>query len=161
MYTISTMEAAMRPLGIVFNASCGLLPFINWIRTARDIDYRFGLIQSVRICYRKYKVNKPQHRHHIYAPSCDDPVGVCQFLHVGLLNGRGIENWLEIEVIGTSSCVEIFGHNFFSLGLTLITNSQKHKGRYFLRRRARLWFATPPSPTAFSSCNKHTLWWIW
>ncbi|KAF9512803.1 hypothetical protein BS47DRAFT_1393957 [Hydnum rufescens UP504] len=74
MYTISTMEAAMRPLGIVSNSSCGLLSFINWIRTARDIDYRFGLIQTVRICYRKYKVVKPQHRHHIYAPSCDDPV---------------------------------------------------------------------------------------
>jgi len=101
MYTISTMEAGMRPLGIVSNSSCGLLPFINWIRTARDIDYRFGLIHTVRICYRKYKVGKPQHRRHIYAPSCDDPVGVCQFLHVGLLNGRGIENWLEIEVVGT------------------------------------------------------------
>ncbi|KAF9515213.1 hypothetical protein BS47DRAFT_799397 [Hydnum rufescens UP504] len=28
---------------------------------------------------------------------------VCQFLHVGLLNSRGIENWLEIEVAGTST----------------------------------------------------------
>jgi hypothetical protein len=124
MYTISTMEAAIRPLGIVSNSSCGLLPFTNWIRTARDVDYRFGLIKSIRLCHRKYRAKKPRYRRYPYAPSFNDPMGVCEFLHVGLLNERGIENWLEIEISGTSSCVDIFGHNFFSFGLTLITNTQ-------------------------------------
>jgi hypothetical protein len=112
MYTISTMEAAIRPLGIVSNSSCGLLPFINWIRTARDIDGRFGLIKTLRLCYRIYRVEDPQYRHHIHTPSFDDPKRACEFLHVGLLNERGIENWLEIEVLGTPSCVHIFDPHF-------------------------------------------------
>ncbi|KAF9512801.1 hypothetical protein BS47DRAFT_1345075 [Hydnum rufescens UP504] len=41
MYIVSTteLEAAIRPWGIVSNSSCGVLPFIDWIQSARGIDY--------------------------------------------------------------------------------------------------------------------------
>jgi hypothetical protein len=111
MYTVSTMEAAIRPLGIISNSACGLLPFIDWLRTGRDIEYRFGLIQSIRLCYREYIIEE-QPLHYHSPPS----TLVCQFLHVGLLNSRGIENWLEIEAAGTSSCVDLFwSHSFFCI----------------------------------------------
>ncbi|KAF9503424.1 hypothetical protein BS47DRAFT_816925 [Hydnum rufescens UP504] len=58
-YSVSTMEAAVRPLGIVSNSSCALLPFLDWaVQSRRVMDHRFGLIRTVRLCYRGYRVSR-------------------------------------------------------------------------------------------------------
>ena len=119
MYTISTMEAAIRPLSIASNSSCGLLPFLDWIlQPGRVMDYRFGFIKTVRLCYRTYKIRNLWHRDHNSTVSTDLPTRTYYFLHAGLLNERGIENWLEIELTGTSSCVDISYFAFFGGSLT-------------------------------------------
>ncbi|KAF9515318.1 hypothetical protein BS47DRAFT_791368 [Hydnum rufescens UP504] len=102
MYSVSTMEAAIRPLGIVSNSSCSLLSFLDWVFSHRRVmDYRFGRIRTVRYCYRRYRVSRSQHR--VRDSSVGPPLRRYGFLHVGLLNERRIENWLEIETTATST----------------------------------------------------------
>ncbi|KAF9503423.1 hypothetical protein BS47DRAFT_816676 [Hydnum rufescens UP504] len=99
MYSVSTMEAAIRPLGIVSNSSCPLLSFLDWVFSHRRVmDYRFGRIRTVRYCCRRYRI---QHRVRGSDPSAEP--SIYNMLHLGLLNGRGIENWLEIEITATST----------------------------------------------------------
>ncbi|KAF9505064.1 hypothetical protein BS47DRAFT_1354372, partial [Hydnum rufescens UP504] len=113
------MEAAVRPLGIVSNSSCALLPFLDWVLQSRRVmDHRFGLIRTVRMCYRGYRVSGLRRGVHDSSPSAKPQLREYELLHVGLLNGRGIENWLEIEITATSStwissisCLFQFGIN--------------------------------------------------
>ncbi|KAF9515324.1 hypothetical protein BS47DRAFT_1342032 [Hydnum rufescens UP504] len=98
------MEAAVRPLGIVSNSSCALLPFLDWVLQSRRVmDHRFGLIRTVRLCYRGYRVTRSRRRVHGSDPSAKPELREYDLVHVGLLNARGIENWLEIEITATSS----------------------------------------------------------
>ncbi|KAF9509392.1 hypothetical protein BS47DRAFT_1349259 [Hydnum rufescens UP504] len=98
------MEAAVRPLGIVSNCSCALLPFLDWaVESRRVMDHRFGLIQTLRVCARGYRVSRSRRRVHDSNPSAKPRVREYSFVHVGLLNARGIENWLEIEITATST----------------------------------------------------------
>ncbi|KAF9505069.1 hypothetical protein BS47DRAFT_579700 [Hydnum rufescens UP504] len=104
MYSMSTMEAAVRSLGIASNSSCALLPFLDWVVESRRVmDHRFGLIRTVRFCYRGYRVSRSQRGVHDSNPSAEPQLREYELLHVGLLNARGIENWLEIEIMATSS----------------------------------------------------------
>jgi len=104
MYSVSTMEAAVRPLGIVSNSSCALLPFLDWVLQSRRVmDHRFGLIRTVRMCYRGYRVSGSRRRVRGSDLSAEAPLREYGLLHVGLLNARGIENWLEIETTATST----------------------------------------------------------
>jgi hypothetical protein len=104
MYSVSTIEAAVRPLGIVSNSSCPLLPFLDWVLQSRRVmDHRFGLIRTARMCYRGYRVSGSRRRVRDSNPSAEAPLREYSLLHVGLLNARGIENWLEIETTATSS----------------------------------------------------------
>ncbi|KAF9503420.1 hypothetical protein BS47DRAFT_1356236 [Hydnum rufescens UP504] len=97
------MEAAVRPLGIVSNSSCTLLLFLDWVLQSRQVmDHRFGLIRTVRLCHRGYRVSRSRRRVHDSNPSAKPQSREYGLLHVGLLNGRGIENWLEIEITATS-----------------------------------------------------------
>ncbi|KAF9506459.1 hypothetical protein BS47DRAFT_1352731, partial [Hydnum rufescens UP504] len=98
------MEAAVRPLGIVSNSSCALLPFLDWAVQSRQVmDHHFGLIQTLRLCGRGYRVSRARRRVYDSNPSAEPRVRKYIFLHVGLLNARGIENWLEIEITATST----------------------------------------------------------
>ncbi|KAF9515329.1 hypothetical protein BS47DRAFT_1361056 [Hydnum rufescens UP504] len=100
---LSTMEAAVRSLGIASNSSCALLPFLDWVvQSRRVMDHRFGLIRTVRFCYRGYRVSRSQRGVHDSNPSAEPQLREYELLHVGLLNARGIENWLEIEIMATS-----------------------------------------------------------
>ncbi|KAF9505063.1 hypothetical protein BS47DRAFT_579380 [Hydnum rufescens UP504] len=61
---------AVRPLGIVSNSSCALLPFLDWVLQSRRVmDHRFGLIRTVRMCYRGYRVSGLRHGVHDSSPS--------------------------------------------------------------------------------------------
>ncbi|KAF9509387.1 hypothetical protein BS47DRAFT_1349251 [Hydnum rufescens UP504] len=98
------MEAAVRPLGIVSNCSCALLPFLDWaVQSRRVMDHRFGLIQTLRLCSREYRVSRSRRRVHDSNSSAEPLVREYGFVHVRLLNARGIENWLEIEITATST----------------------------------------------------------
>ncbi|KAF9515321.1 hypothetical protein BS47DRAFT_791598 [Hydnum rufescens UP504] len=66
----------------------------------RVMDYRFGLIRTLRLCAR---VSRSWRRVHHSSPSAKPQLREYVLLHVGLLNGRGIENWLEIEITATST----------------------------------------------------------
>ncbi|KAF9515334.1 hypothetical protein BS47DRAFT_1342049, partial [Hydnum rufescens UP504] len=115
------MEAAVRPLGIVSNSSCALLPFLDWVLQSRQVmDHRFGLIRTVRVCWRGYSVSRSRHRVHDSNPSAKPELRIYDLVHVGLLNGRGIENWLEIEITATNSAWISWSHVSFSLGPILI-----------------------------------------
>jgi hypothetical protein len=104
MYSVSTMEAAMRPLGIISNSSCSLLSFLYWVLSHRRVmDYRFGHIRTMRRCYRGYRVSRSRRHVHDSNPLPQALFRKYGLLHVGLLNARGIENWLEIEITEASS----------------------------------------------------------
>ncbi|KAF9515330.1 hypothetical protein BS47DRAFT_1342045, partial [Hydnum rufescens UP504] len=112
------MEAAVRPLGIVSNSSCALLPFLDWVLQSRWVmDHRFGLIRTVRMCYRGYRVTRSRRGVHDSNPSAQPELCEYGLLHVGLLNGRGIENWLEIETTATSSTWISSTSRFFQFGI--------------------------------------------
>lgn len=100
MYAISPIEAILRPFDIISNSSCSLIPFLDWILESEKIaDDRIGVVKTVQLYNRNYKFPKSRHNEHGRQPS--NPV--FEFLHVGLLNERGIENWIEIEFNGTNS----------------------------------------------------------
>ncbi|KAF9508221.1 hypothetical protein BS47DRAFT_245269 [Hydnum rufescens UP504] len=91
LYTISPIEAALHPLGIISNSSCTLSPFIEWIlKSERTAEYRIGAVRTVKLYYR-WGLRHPQKR-------WDH-----RFLVVGLENRRQIQNWLKIELNGPES----------------------------------------------------------
>ncbi|KAF9521055.1 hypothetical protein BS47DRAFT_7670 [Hydnum rufescens UP504] len=83
-YTTSTIEMTMLSLGLTKEFSRpGLLPFLNVVVShKRLIDHRLGTVQSIRL----YRGDRPGHS------------GVYEFLLVGLVNKRGIENWVRLEL---------------------------------------------------------------
>ncbi|KAF9505068.1 hypothetical protein BS47DRAFT_579597 [Hydnum rufescens UP504] len=90
------------PLGIISNSSCTLLSFLDWVFSNRLVmDYRFGRIRILRYCYGGYRLSDARHRVAILSPS-EPQLRQYHLMHVGLLNGREIENWLEIEITATS-----------------------------------------------------------
>ncbi|KAF9515332.1 hypothetical protein BS47DRAFT_1342047, partial [Hydnum rufescens UP504] len=112
------MEAAVRSLGIASNSSCALLPFLDWVvQSRRGMDHRFGLIRTVHMRYRGYSVSRSRRGVHDSNPSANPQLRVYSLLHVGLLNGRGIENWLEIEITATSSTWMSWVSRLFQFGI--------------------------------------------
>jgi hypothetical protein len=105
MYTISTIEMTMLTLGLTKEFSRpGLLPFLNAVVShGRLMDHRLGTVQSIRL----YRGDHPGHS------------GLYEFLLVGLLNKRGIENWVRLELQAGLSCVDTL-HSFSSC-LPLLT----------------------------------------
>jgi len=94
----------MRPLGIVSNSLCTLLSFLDWVLSHRQVmDYRFGRIRTMRVCFRRYRVSRSRRRVGGSNPSPESPSHIYQLLHMGLSNGWGIENWVEIEMTATST----------------------------------------------------------
>jgi len=67
------------------------------------MDHRFGLIRTVRMCFRRYRVSISRRGVHDSNPSAKPQSRAYGLVHVGLLNGRGIENWLEIEITATNT----------------------------------------------------------
>jgi hypothetical protein len=83
LYTISPIEAALVPLGLISNSSCAFLPFIDWIlKSERAMEYRIGAVRTMQYCILERARQKRR------TPT---------FLLVKLENGRQIENWLKIE----------------------------------------------------------------
>ena len=79
MYAVSTIEAALHPLGIVSHSSCDFEPFLDAILNfERVMEYRIGIVRAIEVCSR------------IRSP------GV--FLLVQFLNGRGFVNWVRLDV---------------------------------------------------------------
>ena len=77
MYTVSPIEVALYPLGIISHSSCGLVPFLNGILDfERVMEYRVGIARTIEY-YRT-------------------PYG--RYLLVQFVNGRGVENWIRLEM---------------------------------------------------------------
>ncbi|KAF9503727.1 hypothetical protein BS47DRAFT_776173 [Hydnum rufescens UP504] len=84
LYTVSPIEAALLPLGLISNSSCALSPFIDWIlKYERAMEYRIGAVRTIQCCHRLERALQRG-----WNPT---------FILVRLENGRQIENWLKIE----------------------------------------------------------------
>ncbi|KAF9509193.1 hypothetical protein BS47DRAFT_1349394 [Hydnum rufescens UP504] len=86
LYPVSPIEAALVPLGIISNSSCGLSLFTEWIlKSERVMEHRIGAVHTVQLYYRR---------------NVDRTWWNKRFILVGLENRRRIENWLKIELSG-------------------------------------------------------------
>ncbi|KAF9505067.1 hypothetical protein BS47DRAFT_1354385, partial [Hydnum rufescens UP504] len=91
---------------------------LDWVvQSRRVMDHRFGLIRTVRMCYRGYRISRSRHGVHDSNLSAKPQLRAYGLVHVGLLNGRGIENWLEIEITATSSTWISSVSRYFQFGI--------------------------------------------
>jgi len=68
----------LHPLGIISHSSCGLEPFLDGILDYKLImEYRIGVVHTVE--------------HHLTPPGR-------HYLLIQLVNGRGVENWVRLEM---------------------------------------------------------------
>ena len=92
MHDISPFEAALHPLGIMPYSSCDLAAFLEGIlKSERIMEYRIGVVDTIEYYYGLEK-----------RPSANL---VREFLPFHSVNGRGIENWIQLEMNGPISWV--------------------------------------------------------
>ena len=84
MYAVSTIEAALHPLGIVSHSSCDFERFLDAILNfERVMEYRIGIVRAIEVYTRM------------------PPPGV--FFLIQFVNGRGIVSWLRLDVLESLS----------------------------------------------------------
>ena len=81
MYTVSPIEVALFPLGIISQSSCGLVPFLNGILDFEPVmEYRVGVVRVIGFGSKHDRI----------------PFGM--YLLVQFVNGREVENWVRLEL---------------------------------------------------------------
>jgi len=81
MYAVSPIEVVLFPLGIISHSSCGLVPFLNGILDFEQVmEYRVGVVRTIEFSSKYGRV----------------PIG--RYLLVQCVNGRGVENWVRLEL---------------------------------------------------------------
>jgi len=127
LYPISPIEAGLRPLGMVSNSSCALSPFLEWIlKSEREMEYRIGAVHTVQVYNRPF-----------FGNTFEETLGRWDysFMVVGLGNGRGIENWLKIDLSGPDMQGTVtFGPTWEALseGIRFIENRSVHMADYWI-----------------------------
>ena len=89
LYLISPIEAALHPLGIISHSSCGLKPFVDGILNfERVMEYRIGVVRTIE---------------QYWTPGLSRFFVIFQFV-----NGRGFENWVQLELLKSISWVSLY-----------------------------------------------------
>jgi len=80
MYDATPIEVALHPLGIMSHSSCGLESFVYGILDYQEImEYRIGVVRAIEHYYKRHDASQ-------------------DYLLVQFVNGRGVENWLRLEM---------------------------------------------------------------
>ena len=80
LYAVSLIEAALHPLGIISQSSCGLMQFLDAIFDfERFMEYRIGVVRTIEA----------------------EVSGKQSFFFFQLMNERGVENWVRLGIRAT------------------------------------------------------------